>query len=234
LIELARRAGEVTEPEHFSLLEGAGIAMVTCRVVASAKEAVATARSLRFPVVLKGMSPNLPHKTELGLIRLGIEDPNSVAEAYASLQDALSRHAGGHPGACIVVQPMVESGVELIVGIRNEPGFGSFVVVGVGGTLVEVVRRPSVRVGPVDPATAREMLAETAAMTLLRGVRGRGPFDLDAAADAISALSRFGDATQEIFAAIEINPLIVLERGAIGVDVLLEPVATINRMPEFQ
>jgi acetate---CoA ligase (ADP-forming) len=98
-------------------------------------------------------------------------------------------------------------------------------VVGLGGTLVEVMKETSLRIGPVDAASAAEMLEETKAATLIAGTRGKGPFDKDAAIRAIVALSRFAHATSESIASIEINPLIVrkIGQGALGVDLLLEP-----------
>jgi acetate---CoA ligase (ADP-forming) len=118
---------------------------------------------------------------------------------------------------------MAGAGLELIVGARAVPGFGSAIVVGLGGMLVEVIKDVSLRLAPVDRATALAMLRETKAGTLLAGFRGKGPYDAEAAADAIAALSRVAAATSDTVAAIEINPLIVLERGAVGVDVLIQP-----------
>ena len=128
--------------------------------------------------------------------------------------------------AAIVVQPMAGPGVELIVGVRNDPRFGSAIAVGLGGTFVEILREARVEIGPVTAAEARKMLDATRAGTILKGVRGKGPYDIDAAAEAIAALSRFGASTMGTLSAVEINPLIVLEKGkgAVGVDVLLEPV----------
>ncbi len=121
---------------------------------------------------------------------------------------------------------MAPDGVELIVGVMNREGFGSFVLVGLGGVLVDVSRKVSVRLGPVDAATARAMLQETEAATLLGGVRGRPRCDIDAAARAIAAFSRAAAAHSEFYAAMEINPLIVGLHGAVGVDLLIEPHAS--------
>jgi hypothetical protein len=173
--------------------------------------------------VLKGVADHLPHKSELGLVRLGLCDAADVSEAYASLDGILRAHArSGAPGG-VVVQAMAGEGIELILGVRNLPGFGSFLLVGPGGVLVEVSKQVAVRLGPVDEAEARVMLAGTAAATLLAGVRGKGPYAIDAAAAAIAAFSRFGATQRDRFAAIEINPLIVTRDGAVGVDLLMEP-----------
>ena len=143
----------------------------------------------------------------------------------------LSRHhcgaraplGGDQAPAEIYLQKMAQPGIELILGIRNEPGFGSFIVVGVGGIFVEIINKAAfLRLGPVDIEEARNMLLETPAGRLLGGVRGHPPCDIAAAADAVVALSRLGAATLGEIASIEINPLIVHERGATGVDVLIE------------
>ena len=119
---------------------------------------------------------------------------------------------------------MVGPGIELILGARNDDHFGTVIAVGLGGTLVEVMRRASVCLGPVDLTTARTMLTETPAARILTGTRGAGPFDIDDAARAVSAFSTFASTTNGVLAALEINPLIVLEagHGAVGVDAIFE------------
>jgi hypothetical protein len=159
-------------------------------------------------------------------VRLGLTDAAGVAAAYDALHAILHAHATDGVTGTVVVQAMAPDGVELIVGINNQPGFGSFVLAGPGGVLVEISKQASVRLGPVDTATARAMLQETAAATLLAGVRGRPRCDIDAAAASIAAFSRFGAAHAGRYAALEINPLIVGPRGAIGVDLLIEPART--------
>ena len=211
------------ETARFAALAAAGVPMTAMATVTSATEAASAAAQLGFPVVLKGVADHLPHKSDLGLVRLGLADPAAVSDAYAKIAAVLATHARpGAPGS-IVVQTMAAEGVELILGIRNLPGFGSFLLVGLGGVLVEVSDQVAVRLGPVDAAGAMAMLEETAAARLLRGVRGRGPFAIAAAANAIAAFSRFGAAHANHYAAIEINPLIVTAHAAIGVDLLLEP-----------
>ncbi|MCS0502174.1 acetate--CoA ligase family protein [Ancylobacter mangrovi] len=209
------------EPSRFAFLREAGVPMVRAGKAADADQAVALAGAYGYPVVLKGIAPSLPHKTELGLVKLGLGDEAGVRAAFAELSAILAANGAG-PDAMVVVQAMASPGVELILGIRNEPGFGSFTLAGPGGVLVEVTAQSSLRMGPVDEEMARRMLDETVAGTLLRGVRGKGPFDFDAAARAIARLSEVGAALADRFAAIEINPLIVGPDGVAGVDVLFE------------
>jgi hypothetical protein len=200
--------------------------MVAAALVRSAAEAIAAAERIGFPVAMKGIAAHLPHKSDLGLVRLRLLDVAGVTAAYHELHTILRAHATDGATGTVEVQAMAPDGVELIVGINNLPGSGSFVLVGPGGVLVEISKQASVRLGPVDVATARAMLAETAAVTLLAGVRGRPRCDIDAAAEAIAAFSRVGAAHAARYAALEINPLIVGPRGALGVDLLIEPART--------
>jgi acyl-CoA synthetase (NDP forming) len=212
-----------SEPERFRLLVAAGIPMVRAERVDSAKAAVAAAERLGFPVAMKAVAAHLPHKSDLGLVRLRLADAGAVAAAFEDLAARLAKLARPDSLGEIVIQEMADEGVELIVGIRNQKGFGSFVIAGPGGVLVEIANQASIRLGPVDEAQARAMLSETAAGKLLAGVRGRPACDIDAAAAAIAAFSRFGAAQIDQLAALEINPLIVGPRGTKGVDVLFEP-----------
>lgn len=197
--------------------------MVPTRVVSTGAEATRAASELGLPLVLKGTARGLSHKSDLGLVRVGLRTTHEVATAFDEVSATLAAQPGTED-AQVLAQPMVGSGIELIVGVRNDPSFGTVLVVGVGGILVEILKDVSVRLGVVDRQGALEMLGETAAGKLLAGVRGAGPYDLDAAAAVIARLSVLGVASRGLLKSIEINPLIVLERGsgALGVDVLIE------------
>jgi len=212
-----------TDVARFTLLADAGLPMAECVAVASAADAAGAAGKLGFPVVLKGSGPRLAHKSDLGLVRTGLRDGAQVKAAYDNVSRLLDKHVAETAEREIYVQAMAKPGVELILGIRNEPGFGSFIVAGPGGVFVELIKQASIRLGPVDEQEALIMLQETPAAKLLAGFRGKGPYDTDAVARAIAALSRLGAATAGTLASIEINPLIVHENGAVGVDVLIEP-----------
>jgi acyl-CoA synthetase (NDP forming) len=223
-----------SERSRFQFLRDVGIPMVECQVVASASAATEHADRLGYPVVLKGSAPGVAHKTDLGLVRLNLANPKAVESAFADIQSTLRR--AGHGTHEITIQPQVTGGVELLVGVRNDPDFGPITVVGLGGTNVELLRQVSIRLGPVDAETARGMFAETLAGKLLAGVRGQAPSDEPAAAAAVAAISRFGASLNGQLAAIEINPLIVLVagRGAVGVDALLEGLSQKSKEPGMQ
>jgi acetate---CoA ligase (ADP-forming) len=211
-----------SDTTRFRLLTEAGLPMAECEPVASSADAVRTGQRLGYPLVLKGSAPHLAHKSDLGLVRIGLKSPAEVEAAYDDVSAALARHGCDRAQTEIYLQTMAQPGIELILGIRNEPGFGSFIVAGVGGIFVELINKAALRLGPVDVEEAHRMLLETPAGRLIGGVRGHLPYDIAAAADAIVALSRLGAATVGELASIEINPLIVHKRGATGVDVLIE------------
>jgi acyl-CoA synthetase (NDP forming) len=208
--------------DEIALLVAAQVPMVHTKQVRSPEEAAAAASALNAPIALKGCAPSLPHKTDLGLVHLGLSTPENVRAAYAKIDAALTSTLS--PGAPreIVMQKMGRPGVEMIVGVRNDPLLGSFVVVGPGGIFVDVMGAASVRRGPIDVATANTMLDETVLGKLLAGVRGRPTGSRTAAAEAISAVSRIGALLQGSIATLEINPFIVTEHEALGVDVLVE------------
>jgi acetate---CoA ligase (ADP-forming) len=212
------------EVERFSLLRQAGIPMIECAAASTPGDAVAIAERLRYPVALKLTGPDIAHKTERGLVRLGLRDADAVRAAFDELLASASTLGAPGDRVRIVVQPMAGAGVELIVGVRNDPAFGSLTVVGLGGVYVELLREPAIRLGPVTVETAAAMLRQTRAGTVLDGFRGQGPYDVEAAARAVVALSALGAATHGTLAAIEVNPLIVRPRGqgAVGVDVVIE------------
>jgi len=214
-----RRLRTLDDVERFRLLRDVGVPAVDVLAVRSADEAIAAAERLGYPVAVKASGADVAHKTDRGLVRLGLAGAPAVKAAF----EEIAARAGDR-APTLIVQPMCGPGVELIVGVRNDPAFGSLTVVGLGGVYVELLREAAIRVGPVGAETAVAMLRETRAATLLDGFRGAGPFDLGAAVQAVVALSAFGAATQDVVAAVEINPLIVLPRGrgAAAVDVLLE------------
>jgi acyl-CoA synthetase (NDP forming) len=219
----ARLSGsfDLDEQQLHVMLRDAGVPMVPTRVVQSPEMATEVAGALGYPVVMKGSAAKLPHKTEHNLVHLSLNSADAVTKAYVDLVTRMQELVPVDEPSDIVLQPMLRDGVELIVAIRNDPAFGSLVVVGLGGVFVELIKSVAVRLGPIDVEEARAMLGETRAGDLLAGFRGKGPHDFGAAAAAIAAISDFGVATQGLIESLEINPLVVLEHGAFGVDVLV-------------
>jgi acyl-CoA synthetase (NDP forming) len=176
-----------------------------------------------FPAVAKILSPDLPHKTEVGGVALRLADEASVR---ATARAMLTRIAGSHPTARIngvLVQPMEQGLAEALIGYRLDPQVGPIVTLAAGGTLAEIYRDSAVRLAPTDRASARAMIDEVKGLAPIRGYRGLPPGDLDALADAIVALSNLAHLTAHPVAEAEINPLLVRAagKGVIAVDGLV-------------
>ncbi|MCG5258989.1 CoA-binding protein [Cupriavidus gilardii] len=190
-----------------------GVGDIDGRVVRHADEAAAAAVELGFPVVLKVLSADLPHKTEVGGVRLNLGDADAVRKACAEMLASVRKHAPRARIDGVLVQPMLSGGVELIVGAVRDPVFGPTLTVGLGGVLTELYRDVSHRLLPVDRRTAEQMLRELRAFPLLDGFRGRPLCDVPAACAAIAAFSDAVLALGEAADEVEINPLLVRERG---------------------
>ena len=201
-----------------ALLAAGGVPFESVRVVSSAAEAVAAAAELGYPVVLKALG--ILHKSDVGGVVLGLHDERAVAEAYAGLRDRLAP-----PAVAVERMAPLNQGVELLVGARWDARFGPVALVGLGGVFTEVLRDVAVALAPVDEATASELLLSLRAAPLMRGARGRPPVDLPAAASAVAALSRVAAAHPEI-AEIEVNPLLAMPDGALGLDARIVPRAS--------
>ncbi len=183
--------------------------------------AQAAAREVGYPVVLKIVSPDIPHKTEAGGVQLGIGDDAALAAALPAL---LARVASRRPDACIagvLVARQLTGGVELIVGTRRDPVFGPVITVGAGGVLAELLRDAAVRLAPVSVADAHAMLQSTRVNTLLDGWRGAPRCDRDALARQVATLSQIAWASRERVAGIDLNPVLATPDGAWALDALI-------------
>jgi acetate---CoA ligase (ADP-forming) len=206
----------LTEPEAAELLLRHGIGGPREVLARSAADAVAAARALGYPVVLKVCSPDILHKSEVGGVRLDLADELAVAAAFASLRELTEARGGRWVGA--LVQEQVAADLELIVGARFDPTFGPVVLVGFGGIQAELLDDRVLRLAPVDVVAAREMLAELRGASLLTGYRGRPPVDVEALAELIVATSRL--VSEAPIAELDLNPVRVRwgGRGAVPVD----------------
>jgi acetyltransferase len=205
---------KMTEREAKSLLAGYGLHATQEALARDAEEAVALASKIGGKVVLKIDSPDIAHKTEAGGVRLNVEGAQAIREHFAAIVQSARAYAPQARINGILVQEMARPGVELMLGVIRDPVFGPIVAVGLGGIFVEVLKDVSYRVAPVTPLQAGEMLDELRGRKLLDGVRGMAPRDRDAVIDAIVRLSWFAHDFRDSITELDINPLIVYERGA--------------------
>lgn len=211
--------GALTEGEAKRLLAAYGLPITREAQAGSADEAVAAARANGFPVVLKGVSRAVVHKSDLGLVRLNLRDEDALRGAFADITAALERAAPGAAEGC-VVQEMARGEAELFLGATHDAQFGPMVIVGAGGILVEFLQDVAMAPAPVSAAKARAMIEGLRAAPLLRGLRGRPPADIDAAADALMRLSWLAADLGSRLVELDVNPLILRAagQGAIAVD----------------
>ncbi|MDO9527430.1 MAG: acetate--CoA ligase family protein [Gemmobacter sp.] len=206
-----------------ALLADHGIAFARESLCTTARQAADMAADIGFPVVLKIVSPDIPHKTEIGGVLLGVADPAAVKAGYDILIDRAHK---ANPQARIegvLVAQQVQGGVETIMGIKNDPVFGPVAMFGLGGIFAEVIRDVAFRRCPFDVGEARALIGRTRGAAVLLGARGRPCADIGAAADMLSRLSVFAASAGAGIDSIDLNPVVILDdgKGAYALDALI-------------
>ena len=216
------RAGErgstLDELAAYQLLVPLGIGHARAEAV----DANLPRTTLPFPVAVKALSADLPHKTDAGGVVLGVADERALIQAVTRIREGLARH---HPGVLlerVLVQSMAPGLGEALVGFRRDAQVGPIVMLAAGGILAEVYRDRAIRLAPVDLDEARAMVAEVKAFAALAGHRGRPRGDLEALAAAVAALSRLALQDEPVVLEAELNPVMVLAQGegVVAVDAL--------------
>jgi acetyl-CoA synthetase/acetyltransferase len=223
---LAGKSGTLDEVDARTLLGFYGIAGPRESLVADADAAARAAAEIGYPVAVKVVSADLPHKTEAGAVTLGVRDEAALREACARMLAAVARHPPGARVRGLLVQEMVAGGREMIVGAARDPQFGPVVTCGLGGVFVEVLGDVQRRVPPLGADEARAMIAGLAGAATLGEFRGRPAADVDALVETIRRVGQLALDLEDRVAEVEINPLMVTETAAIAVDavvVLQEP-----------
>lgn len=217
LIDQSRHLGSIGEVLTRPLLEAYGIPLVPANIAENEDDAIRVANEIGYPVVMKINSPDILHKSDLGGIRLDLNDAASVRQAY---QEMISTVQTKMPNARIegvLIEATAPKGQEVIIGMKRDPGFGPVMMFGLGGIFVELFKDVSFRVSPLTRNDAYDMIQSTRAGKLLTGYRGQKPADLDAVVDTILRLSQLALNFEEI-EEIEINPLLVMEKGCLALD----------------
>ena len=212
---LGRGAGWMPPEEAGKLLECYGIPVVRTIRASTPEEAGIGASKIGGRVVVKGVADGLVHKTEAGAVALNLHGEREAKEAARTMIGRLS--AGGYRATGFLVQPMVERGVEMIVGATTDPTFGPIVACGAGGTMVELMKDVSTRMPPVTRRDASEMLHDLKTFPLLTGYRGSSACDVSALEEVIQRVSAIADDVPEVIE-LDLNPVIVGPRGASVVD----------------
>jgi acetyl-CoA synthetase (ADP-forming) len=208
----------LSEARSKELLGGFGVPFAPERVVSDADGAVAAALALGLPVVVKLGGDGIAHKTERGLVRLGLGSDEQVREAAEALLAAATPEDGP---VHLLVAPMLRATRELIAGLHDDPQFGMTVMLGVGGILAEAVADVAFRLVPIERVDAEDMLDDLALQSLLGPFRGEPAVDRAAVADVLLGLSAAAQDRAEI-ASADVNPLLVVDGRPVAVDALVE------------
>ncbi|MBX3063942.1 MAG: acetate--CoA ligase family protein [Anaerolineae bacterium] len=219
----AKSEGRVTvgDAESREILKAYNLRIPQAELAATAEEAVTIADKIGYPVVLKIASPDILHKTDVGGVKVNIQNASEVRDAFDLIVYRAQRYV---PGAliwgCLVQEMLPKGGLEILVGMNRDPQFGPLVTFGMGGIYVEVLKDVTFRVAPFDRKAAMEMLSEIRAHALIDGVRGQKPYDKEAIVDALLKISQLVTDFPNIVE-MDINPLMVYEQGAVALDMRL-------------
>jgi acetate---CoA ligase (ADP-forming) len=211
----SRGGGWLTPKEIQELFGAYDLPLSAERSVATPDEAAAAAQALGFPVVLKAVAPGLVHKTDVGGIALDLSDAGSVSHAAQEMVQRLAR--AGYTSIEVLVQPLIQNGVEMIAGFVHDPLFGPVVACGSGGVVVELVRDVSLRIAPLDRDDATEMVRDLKTFPLLDGYRGAKRCDVGMLEDLLLRLSAMAVDLPAIVE-LDCNPVIMTVQGATIVD----------------
>ena len=205
----------ITEELSKRILEKYGVSVPKYALVNSKKEAAAASKKVGFPLVMKVVSPHILHKTDVGGVKVGVKKTSEVKDIYKDMSKRLSKKA---PIKGILLEEMVPSGVELIVGVQNDPQFGPVIMVGMGGIMTEIMKDVSFRMLPITPGDARSMLEELKGAKLLKGFRGSEPVDMDMVCDMLVRIGQMAMDNADYINSIDFNPVIVYPKSYKVVD----------------
>jgi acyl-CoA synthetase (NDP forming) len=219
IIDKARTEGRtiLSEVEAKQILEEAGIKTAGARLAVTREEAVQVAQELGFPVVLKVVSPQITHKSDVGGVKLNLGSPEEVGAAFDEIMASAKRAEPKATIEGVSVQRMARPGVEVIIGMTKDPQFGPVLMFGLGGVLVEVLKDVAFRVVPLTPRDARQMVHDIKGFPILEGYRGQEPADLEALERILLRLSAFAEEHPEI-EEMDLNPIFAYKDDAVAVD----------------
>uniref|UniRef100_A0A7C2Z9I2 CoA-binding protein n=1 Tax=Ignisphaera aggregans TaxID=334771 RepID=A0A7C2Z9I2_9CREN len=215
IIENARREGRkaLLEHEAKNVAKCYGIPVTPTYLARSEEEAIQMANAIGYPVVLKIVSPDIIHKSDVGGVIVNIKSDEEVREAFRKIMENVRTHAPSARIHGVVVQKMVPKGREVIIGATKDPSFGHLIMFGLGGIYTELFRDVSFRLAPLSPYEAKEMIMDTKAYALLRGIRGEKPADIASVVNVLLRVSKLVTDIPEILE-LDINPLFVYDEGA--------------------
>jgi acetyltransferase len=219
LIAAAAKAGRVSllEPEAYAVCQQYDVRVPPFKLAESLQDAVAAANHIGYPVVLKVVSAQILHKSDIGGVMLGVSSDGVLQQFYARLIDNVKKAAPGIGNPSVLVQKMMPSTTELVLGAIRDKLFGPVVMFGLGGIYVEVLKRVGFRLAPFGMEQARELIYDTLPAQLIAGARGRNKLNVDAIAETLVALGRLLEEQPQIDQ-VDLNPCLALDDCCMAVD----------------
>jgi acetyltransferase len=210
----------LNEVQSKQLLKAYGIACPKEGVAHSATQAAAIAKRIGYPVVAKGVSAALPHKSEAGAVMVGLDSAKTVRAAYEQIVEAVTRHSGSAPQGVLIAE-QVADGIELVLGANLDPEVGPVILFGTGGVELELYRDVALAPPPLDERRALALIEATRAGKRIAGYRGRPALDVKAAVAALIGLSRLMLDAGGRIQSIDVNPFLLRRRGGLALDGLV-------------
>ncbi|HSB83939.1 MAG TPA: 3-hydroxypropionate--CoA ligase [Nitrosarchaeum sp.] len=207
----------ITEELSKSILKTYGVKVPPFALVTSAEEAAKQAKKIGFPLVMKVVSPQILHKTDVGGVKVGLDNVNDVKKTFKDMYGRLSKKKGVEVKG-ILLEKMVPKGIELIVGVQNDPQFGPVIMVGLGGIMTEVMKDVAFRMLPITASDAKSMLNELKGSALLKGFRGSEPIDTNMVAKMLMQIGKLGVENADYINSIDFNPVVVYPKSHFVVD----------------
>ena len=218
VLELAiKEKRNLTEAEAYEVLSKYGIPVPKYSVVSSEEELLKLATVLEFPLVMKIVSPDIVHKTDIGGVEMNISNLEQIKKAYKSIVYHVRKNQPEARINGMLFYKQAPKGVEVIVGMIRDPQFGPTVMFGLGGIFIEILKDITFRVCPVERADIEEMLTEIQGIKMLQGYRGQPRCDVNSIIDIILQISRMA-LDYPVIKEIDLNPILVYEKGALVVD----------------
>ncbi len=219
VISSASKRGRVSllEPEAYEVCNEYGIGVPPFRVVESIESAIASANEIGYPVALKVVSEEILHKTDAGGVMLGIDSDSALKGSYEQLAANVKKAAPSLSKIKVLVQKMIPSNTELVLGALRDKSFGPVVMFGMGGIYVEALKIVGFRLSPITLEDARKLIQQTLPPALIKGVRGRGPMNVDSIAGVLVSLGKMLEEQPQI-EEVDFNPVLPYQDGCIAVD----------------
>ncbi|MBT3743303.1 MAG: acetate--CoA ligase family protein, partial [Thaumarchaeota archaeon] len=208
----------ITEESSKGILKKYGVKVPGFALAKSADEAAKQAKKLGFPLVMKVVSPQILHKTDVGGVKVGIDNVADVKKTFNDMYGRLSKKKGVDVKGILLEKMVPKGGVELIVGIQNDPQFGPMIMAGLGGVMTEVFKDVAFRMLPITTSDAKSMLNELKGSKLLKGFRGSTPIDTNMVAKALVQIGKIGVENANYINSIDFNPVIVYPKSYFVVD----------------